>query len=404
MNNTINKLEIAILIVLVSISTFSTNLYIPALPAMVILFHTNSASIQQSLVSFTYGFALCMLLSGVLADAFGRKKTVLVGLLIYAATSFAILFCHHLDELILLRFLQGLGGCCGTVVARVMVRDQFDDKFAVGILALLSSGMAVAFIVGPIVGSFLVHFFSWHACFILMFLIGVVMSLCVLFVLKSEKKTVSAAKKINWKITRSKYQFALQSRTFLIHTFAIAISWSGFFLIVMEYPFIMMTQLKCSVVHFGVIFSIILLGYLVGSRIARQLSVRGVTSDQSVMIGIMIMCFAGFIALMDIISMSEFILTLSGFIYLLGMGIQIPNSQFAAIPAQEKASATMTSLLYFIEMLTVALLSDFFKAHFAINGVTLWCALLFVMTLLLILFFFIKRVQILTLPHRMQSS
>ncbi|HLB56460.1 MAG TPA: MFS transporter [Coxiellaceae bacterium] len=373
-----------ILIMLVSLSTFSTNLYIPALPSMVLLFHSNSTSLQQSLVSFTYGFAICMILSGILADTLGRKNTLLIGLFLYCVTSLLILFSQHLFSLILLRFLQGLGGCAGTVVARVIVRDQFDDKTAVGILALLSSGMAIAFIAAPLLGSMLVHFFSWKACFALMLIIGASLFAFVLFIFR---EPVTIIKKIDLSHVLLQYTRALQSKSFLIHTFAISITWTGFFLIVMEYPFFIMKQLKFSVVAFGFIFSVILFAYLAGARLARYFSHRGIMSERAALYGIMIMLLATFfgaVTLSEIQFHQSILLAIAGFFYLLGLGIQVPNSQFAAIPSAEKGSATMTSLFYFIEMIVVAALSGFFKSHFEMSGAVLWHVLFF---LSLFLFF-----------------
>lgn len=380
-------LFLIVLIMLVSLSTFSTNIYIPALPFMVSLFHTDSAAIQESLVSFTYGFAICMLLSGVLADAIGRKKTLLIGLFLYCATSFLLLFCEHLLPLVLLRFLQGLGGCCGTVIARVIVRDQFDDKEAVGILALLSSGMAIAFIAAPLLGSMLVHFFSWKACFLFMLSVGVILFLLVFFLFS---ESITHLAKINLRHTFLQYKCALRSKSFLIHTLAISITWSGFFLIVMEYPFIVMAQYKFSVLRFGIIFSVILFAYLVGARLARYFSHRGMMSDNLVFYGIIIMLFASFfgaVTLSEIPNHQPIFLTITGFFYLLGLGIQVPNSQFAAIPPAEKGSATMTSLFYFVEMIMVATLSGFFKSHFIMSGAVLWHVLFFLSLFLFLTYF-----------------
>src|SRR3990167_1350111 len=384
-------MKLFLLILLVSLGTFSTNLYVPALPKMVPLFHTNIISIQQSLVSFTYGFAVCMLFSGVLADSIGRKKTLLMGIFIYIFASLSILFCHHLSLLIFLRFLQGVGGCCGTVVARVIVRDQCEDQKAVGVLALLSSGMAIAFILGPLIGSFLVNFFSWRACFVLLFLIGIGIFLLLALFLPETKPKISSPQKITLSFIFSQYVRALQSKNFVVHTAMISICWTGFFLIMMEYPFIIMNQLKYSIVNFGLTFSIMLAAYLMGSRIANLLSRLTISSDTAVMYGLMVMSFAGIIALAVSHHVNEVVLIVAGFVYLLGMGIQIPNSQFAAIPPEEKGSAIVTSLLYFIEMFLVAGLSNYFKSHFSTSPTVLWSVILiFILMSLFILMCFIS--------------
>lgn len=378
-----------ILIFLVSLATFSTDLYIPAFPSMIKVFHATAQQLQWSLISYMYGFALCMLLSGICADFSGRKKTLLIGMSIYTIASFLILFITNINELIILRFFQGLGGCVGTVIARVIVRDKFKGVTAIRTLALLSSGMAVAFIVSPACGSFLVHFYSWKLCFIIMCILGIALLLGIWFLIDETQKQ---KKKLKMSRLLHEYKTAFFYKNFILHTITISLSWTGFFLIVMEYPVILMVDLKVSTLFFGLIFPTILLGYLCGTKAMKWLLTFGISPSNMAFIGVIIMTVS---CLVELISNHTFensliFLIFSGFLYLFGMGIQMPNSQYLAIPEEHKSSAIITSLLYLIEMMVTALISHFIKSVFSIQINGLWLSILVLTQIALFSFYLLK--------------
>lgn len=373
------------LILLVSLSTFSTDLYIPAFPILTRVFHANASQLQWSLISYVYGFALCMLLSGILADYVGRKKTLLIGISLYTMASFLMPFISNIYYLIFLRFVQGLGGCCGTVIARVMVRDTFEKNKAIQMLALLSSGMAFAFIVAPVCGSLLIYMFNWKSCFIVMSVMGLFLLVGISGI--SEKRESIHIPIPIVHLLRN-YKTAFSYKNFILHTLAISLAWTGFFLIVMEYPVIMMLHLKLSTVQFGFIFPLILFGYLFGTKTIQWLSARNISPNKMAFNGAIIMCTACFIGLIfnHLFENSIHVLIASGFLYLFGMGIQMPNSQYLAIPDEHKSSAVITSLLYLIEMLITALIAHFIKSIFGISINSVWISL-FVLTQIIFLSF-----------------
>jgi DHA1 family bicyclomycin/chloramphenicol resistance-like MFS transporter len=300
--------------------------------------------------------------------------------------SFFIIFIADIDELIVLRFFQGLGGCCGTVIARVMIRDQFNGGKAIKFFAILSMGMAIAFIISPVCGGFLVYYSSWKCCFIVMTAIGIMLLFSIqFFMVETQKKR----RKIKISFLLNEYKTAFCCKDFILHTLVISFSWTGFFLIVMEYPAILMVNLKILTLLFGLIFPIILLGYFLGTKATKWNGRFGIPAKKMAFLGVIIMFFSSIFSLFfnGVFKYSVVFLIASGFIYLFGMGIQMPNSQYLAIPEKHKYSAIITSLLYLIEMITTAVISHFIEAVWAVKMSNLWISILILTQASIIAFF-----------------
>ena len=90
--------------------------------------HATDASLQMTMTMFMFGYALSMLIAGPLSDSIGRKRVMFYGLITYMIATLACAFAPSVGFLIVGRFFQALGGCCGTVVARVMVKDAYSKE------------------------------------------------------------------------------------------------------------------------------------------------------------------------------------------------------------------------------------------------------------------------------------
>src|SRR3954471_9901639 len=110
---------------LTAIGPFSIDMYLPGFPAIAKSLHTTTAEISLSLSSFFIGISAGQLLYGPLLDRFGRKRPLYFGICLYIIAALGCAFAHSVNTLIVLRFLQAIGGCAGMVASRAMVRDIF---------------------------------------------------------------------------------------------------------------------------------------------------------------------------------------------------------------------------------------------------------------------------------------
>ena len=118
-------LMIGLITMLVSIGPLTIAIYVPSLTDIRTALHATEAEVQLTVTAYLVGFAFAQLAVGPLSDRFGRRPVLLVGLVIYVATSVACAFSASAGEMTVLRVAQAVGACAGPVVGRAMVRDLF---------------------------------------------------------------------------------------------------------------------------------------------------------------------------------------------------------------------------------------------------------------------------------------
>lgn len=106
------------------------------------------------------------------------------GLTLYVVASLLCIFASNEWSLIAARILQAVGGCVGVVIARAAIRDRLDMQASAQASASMMIVMGIAPIVAPSVGAMVLTFFSWHAVFVFLTLIGLICLFCALFLLK----------------------------------------------------------------------------------------------------------------------------------------------------------------------------------------------------------------------------
>lgn len=103
----------AILGSLAAFAPLSIDMYLPALPLIAEQFNTTPSLVQLSLTFFVVGMASGQLIIGPLSDVRGRRKPLLIGLIIYSIASLLCAFSTSIWGFILLRFIQGFSGAAG---------------------------------------------------------------------------------------------------------------------------------------------------------------------------------------------------------------------------------------------------------------------------------------------------
>ena len=172
-----------VLSALMGFGSISTDLYLPALPIMAKALHTTGGTVEFTIGSYLIGFSLGQLLWGPVGDRYGRRGPMAVGLTLFALASIGCALSGDAWHMIAWRIVQALGACSGVVLARAMVRDLYPPDRAAQMLSTLITIMAVAPLVGPLVGGQVLAVASWRAIFWLMAIIGVA-TLAALFTLR----------------------------------------------------------------------------------------------------------------------------------------------------------------------------------------------------------------------------
>lgn len=164
MNNN-RFLLILILGLLSAIGPFSIDTYLSGFPTIAADLHVTVDAVSYSLSSFFIGISLGQLIYGPLLDRFGRKKPLMIGLVIYVVASLGCAIAHTIEMLIIFRFLQALGGCVGMVAPRAVVRDIFPVSESAKIFSTLILILGVSPIIAPTIGSYMIVSLGWQSVF-----------------------------------------------------------------------------------------------------------------------------------------------------------------------------------------------------------------------------------------------
>jgi DHA1 family bicyclomycin/chloramphenicol resistance-like MFS transporter len=167
-------LFILILSGLMAFASLSTDIYLPAMPVMAAELQGDA---ELTITGFLIGFALAQLIWGPVSDRLGRRTPLFIGMVLFIIGSAGCALSDSIDRIIFWRVFQALGACTGPMLARAMVRDLFARTRAAQMLSTLTIVMAIAPIIGPLMGGQMIRVTSWHAIFWLLAGIGLVMLL-----------------------------------------------------------------------------------------------------------------------------------------------------------------------------------------------------------------------------------
>ena len=151
--------------VLTAVGPLSTDMYLPAFPAIEASLGGRAGTAQITLATWFAGLAVGQITQGTLADRYGRRGPLVVGTLVYTLANAGCALATDIGTLSLLRFLAAFGGSASMVIPRAIVRDLADGHAAARLMSRLMLVMGAAPILAPTLGGAILGFYSWHAIF-----------------------------------------------------------------------------------------------------------------------------------------------------------------------------------------------------------------------------------------------
>jgi MFS transporter, DHA1 family, multidrug resistance protein len=172
----LGQVEFIVLVAaLIAVNAFAIDIMLPGLQMIGESLGEADANRRQLVIpAYMLGFGLLQLVFGPLADRFGRRRPLLIGLGVYVATAMAATMVTDFNTLVALRFLQGAGAAASAVISVALVRDLFVGDAMAKTLSLVFMVLMVSPIIAPGLGQFLMQWVSWQGLFTFMATLGAV--------------------------------------------------------------------------------------------------------------------------------------------------------------------------------------------------------------------------------------
>ena len=348
----LNRLSKRMIILLAAVSALGPvgmQILLPALPVIKQKFYVTNDVAQLTLSLSMLAIAIGTLVYGPLSDKFGRKRVMLVGIVI---TIFGSIVCFVADSIMLLisgRFIQAFGGAVGLVLARAIVRDVYGPEEAARVIATLVMVMVVLPMMSPALGGELMQRFGFESVFIVIaFASAIAFVFLFLWLPETLAKPVPFEGVKSMLMTFSKL-FA--SRVFCGYAFCVTFVSVVFFSFISAAPEIMVSVLKRPPTEYGYYFIMIPAGFMTGNYVARHYG-RTISIDNMIAIGASIGVIGIVLALLlQTLGMSSPVaLFLPIALAVFGNGITLPNAQAAAINEFPEYAGTASGLTGFLQM------------------------------------------------------
>lgn len=333
----------------------STDLYLASLPDLATSFAVTPAAVQQTLSLFVFGFGVAQLISGPLSDRFGRRPILIGGLSVYVITSIACALSPSLGLLIGTRFLQAVGSCTAVVVARAIIRDSYDPAEGARVLAKASSWLALAPILGPILGGYLQVAFGWRAAFFALTLCGMAVWLSAWLYMKESNNSPNPDAMRLSTMGRT-YLGVMSTPAFWAYTLPGAISYSSIFVYISGTPFIYINVLGLPTEYYGYLYAFGVVGYLSGTLICRRFIGR-LGIQTTLMMGTVVALFGalGFLGLVLLGVRHWALVVAAQFLVMGGHGINFPCAQSGSLAPFAQQSGAAAGLFGCITMISALL-------------------------------------------------
>lgn len=270
-----NKPQFIILLLLVSFASVGAVLFTPALPSIASFFHVSTGQAQLTVTSYLIGYALGQLPYGPLANRFGRKTTLYIGISLAIVSSLLCALSSPLNSfglLIFARFLQALGACVGLKISFTMIADVFNQTDATKMISRILIGFAIMPGIGVAVGGWLTQLLNWESCFYFLALFGA-------FILLISTKLPETARSLdhdalNMPSILHGYALKFKNKRLVISGLIMGCGSAVIYIFASKAPFIGINLIGLTPDVFGTYNLIPLLGMLLGALIAAKMAGR----------------------------------------------------------------------------------------------------------------------------------
>ncbi len=374
-------LIVLILSMLLGIQPVTTDLYLPALPALTEGFGAPMSQAQLTLSALLLAFGFSQLIWGPLSDRFGRRPILLCGLAAYTLASLGSTLAATMELLIVWRIVQGAAMGAVVMGARAIVRDLYQPLEGARIMSKGLSGLGVLACVSAPLGGLLSELYGWRAALTAVAAFGAC-TLALVTLRFEESLQLKNPHALRPATLFRTWRQILGNPTFLAFSALAGASYGGLFTFLASSSFVFIKVLGLSKPQYGLVMFSMCFCYLAGTFICRRLLPRfGVRSSVAIAAGLSL---AGG-TLMGVLAWAGlhnvWAIMLPYYLFMLGHGVHQPCGQSGAVGPFPQAAGAASAMNGFLMMVLAFAMGGWLGTHMdgtvrpLTHGVWFWSVL-----------------------------
>ena len=357
-------LVVLILSLLLGIQPVTTDLYLPALPALTDGFGAPMAQAQLTLSALLLAFGLSQLLWGPLSDRFGRRPVLLLGLSAYTLAAVGSALASSMALLIVWRTVQGAAMGAAVMGARAVVRDLYQPEMGARVMSKGLSGLGLIACISPPLGGLISDFFGWRAALLVLAVFGA-MTLGVVALRFTETVQHKNPLALQPRTVLRAWADIVRHPTFLAYTLLGTASYAVLFTVLASSSFVFIKVLGMGKTAYGLAMFSTAFAYLVGTFLCRRLLPRFGIRRAVALAGAMSLTggtLVGGLALAGWHTPWAILLPL--YLVMMAHGVHQPCSQSAAVGPFPQSAGAASALNGFSMMLAAFAVGGWLGARF----------------------------------------
>jgi DHA1 family bicyclomycin/chloramphenicol resistance-like MFS transporter len=335
------KGTLPLLALLTAFPALSTDMILPAVPSLAETWNEPLSIINLILVCFfvTYGFFL--LFYGPISDRFGRRRPLLAGLSVYIAASLLCASATNAPMLIVFRILQAAGAAASSSLSMAMTKDIFSGQERERILAYIAIIMALAPMIAPVLGGWVLADFSWPWIFVIQAVMGFIGILGVL----RFPETLSQISDVPLSRMMHSYGRLLLNPSYIIMVLVMSVSLFPLYTFIAGSSAVYVNEFGLSEQKYSYFFAFNALALMVGSFSCLRLT-RSISSKHLMTIGFAGVFLGGLFLLING-QHGPWSFALSMFLITFSLGLSRPPSNNLVLEQVDRDAGSASSLLIF---------------------------------------------------------
>jgi MFS transporter, DHA1 family, multidrug resistance protein len=343
-------LIVLVLSMLLGLQPITTDLYLPALPALTSGFGASMPQAQLTLTGLLLAFGASQMVWGPLADRFGRRPILLIGLAIYVVAAVGSALATSMELLIVWRIAQGAAMGAGVMCARAIVRDLYEPADGARVMSKGLSGLGVIACASAPLGGLLSDLFSWRMALAVLAVFGAV-TLALIVWRFEETLPRQNRQPLHPSALVSSWATILSHPTFWAFALLATASYGGLFTFLAASSFVLIQVLGLSKTVYGLLMFSMALSYIIGTFVCRRLLPRFGVRRTVAIAGACTLVAGTSMGLLALAGVQNvWAIMLPFYLFMLGHGVHQPCGQSGAVGPFPKSAGAASALSGFLMM------------------------------------------------------